>query len=180
MSVYQIGQRYAKSLYDLSQSQGNIEEVYACFQSLDGIISTNQDFRDFIQNPLLGEAERAKVLKALFSGKVPALVEKFLFYVNCKNRLNVLGSIVQSFDELYLKAHNRVRAQVQIALPLEMSVREKILQQLGQKYKKEVLAQWHIRKEILGGFRILIEGRLHDYSFTNQLEQYRKQVLQRG
>lgn len=135
------------------------------------------DLREFIHNPLLPQDVRTKILMAVFSGKVPPLVEKFLLFINCKKRLNLLTHMIESFDALYLTEHNRLRAQIQIALPLEMSVREQILGQLSKKYGKDVLAQWHIRKEILGGFRILIEGRLHDYSFTNQLEKYRQHVL---
>lgn len=177
MSVTQISRRYAKSLYELSSDQGNTDEIYLSLQNINDVIEQSTDFRDFLHNPLLTVEEREKVLKAVFSGKVPALFEKFLFFINCKNRLNILSAIIESFDAIYLEAHHRVRALVQVALPIEMSVREKILEQLGKKYNKEVLATWQIRKEILGGFRILIEGSLHDYSFTNQLEQYRKQVL---
>lgn len=177
MSIDQISHRYAKSLYALALDQGSVEEVYGALQALGKIITQNTDFRDFLSNPLLKENDRAHVLRAVFSGKLPALVEQFLFFINCKARLNMLAHMITSFDALYLTAHNSVRAEIQIALPLEMSVREKILEQLSKKYHKQVLAQWHIRKEILGGFRILIEGRLHDYSFTNQLEQYRNQVL---
>lgn len=178
MSQYQISLRYANSIYSLAQDGGKVDEVHACMQSLGEIIANTEEFRDFLNNPLLSETERARVIKSVFSGKVPELVERFLFYINCKNRLKLLPQIVNAFDDRYLSAHNRVRAQIQVALPIETTVREQILAQLGKKYGKDVLASWVIRKEILGGFRILIEGRLHDYSFTNQLEKYRAQVLQ--
>ncbi len=177
MSSIQICQRYAKSLYSLAQDQGVVEEVYACLQSLGQIIEQSADLRDFLGNPLLAQSERQKVIAAVFSGKVPALVEKFLYFINQKNRLNRLRGIIDAFDALYLQAHNRLRAQVQVALPLELSVKEQILAQLSRKYGKDVLASWQIRQEILGGFRILIEGYLHDYSFTDQLNKYRQEVL---
>lgn len=177
MSVSQLSDRYAKSLYSLAVDQQQVDDVNTALANLGQTIFQSADLRDFLNNPLLSEQERGKVLKALFAGKVPALLERFLFFINDKNRLNILADIIESFDALYLKAHNRVRAQIQMALPLEISVRDAIIKQLSKKYGKEVIAEWQIRKEILGGFRILIEGRLLDYSFTNQLEQYREQVL---
>jgi F-type H+-transporting ATPase subunit delta len=177
MSEIQISQRYAKALFGLAQEQGKLEEVYASLQDLGNLLRQVETLREFIHNPLLVIEERHKALKAMFESKVPALVYQFLIYISAKNRLDLLGQMIIAFDGLYLKSHNRIRAVIETALPLYQKEKENILRQLGQKYGKEILADWYIKKDLLGGFKIFIEGKLHDSSFTSQLEEYKQMVL---
>ncbi len=54
------------------------------------LIIDMQDFRQFLSNPLLSYEERCAVLKALFEGKVPELIFRFLLFITYKSRLNIL------------------------------------------------------------------------------------------
>jgi len=174
----QISERYAKSLFELAQDEGVLDEVQASLQDVGEMVREVPPLGEFLHNPLLSVEERQQVLKALFEKKVPALVQKFLLFINFKGRLNLLAPIIEAFDDLYLRSHNRVRAVVQTALPLDKKQKEDICRHLNQKYAKEIVADWQVEEGLLGGFRILVEGKLHDYSFTSQLESFRQKVLQ--
>ncbi len=178
MSQSQISMRYARALFALAKESSNVDEVYASMQAIGSLLQEVPTFNEFTHNPILSAQEREKVLKALFAGKVPSLVERFLLFISQRSRLNVLAGMVEAFDELYLGSMNRLRANVQTALPMEPVQKDRMTQQLGRKYSKEIAAQWQIRKDILGGFRILIAGKLHDYSFVSQLEEYKQKVLE--
>ena len=168
----QVGQRYARALFESAQDSGTLEEVQASLVDIGRLIREVPELKGFLENPLLENAVRQKVLLALFKGKLPQLVENFLLLINKKNRLNYLADVIKAFDEMYLTAHNRVRAVVQTALPLDEGQRKKISKKLGQMFGREVAAEWQIRRNILGGFRIVVEGKLYDYSFTRQLEKF--------
>ena len=177
MSEIQISQRYARSLFELAQTKGRVDDVYAALNGIGQVVRQVQEFREFIHNPLLSAEERSKVLANVFEGKVPDLVKQFLLFISFKNRLDLLQEIIEAFDDLYLRAHNRARALVVTALALDEAQKEHIRLRLSQKYSKEIVADWQIKTEILGGFRILIDGKLHDYSFTSQLEEFKTRVL---
>ena len=177
MSEIQISRRYARGLFELAQTKGCVDDVYTALNGLGQVVRQVQSFREFIHNPLLSVEERNKVLANVFEGKVPDLVKLFLLFISFKNRLDLLQEIIEAFDDLYLREHKRARALVVSALPLDEAQKERIRRQLGQKYAKEIVTDWQIKTEILGGFRIFIEGKLHDYSFTSQLEEFKTRVL---
>lgn len=177
MSNMQISERYARALFALAQDAKGGDEVCAAMQDIGRIIRQLPEFREFLGNPLLSFEERSSVLTAVFKGKVPDLVMKFLLFVCFKNRLQLLPGMTEALEELYLKAHGRVRALVQTALGLDEEQKKQIVRQLKEKYTKEVATDWQVRQDMLGGIRIFIEGKLHDYSFTSQLEQFRQKAL---
>ena len=169
--------RYARALFELAKAGSGQDEVYDALQQIGKLVKDIPEFYAFLGNPLLSLEERNKVLTALFKKKAPDLVFKFLLFVSFKSRLNLLPEMIEAFDQLYLQAHNRIRALVQTALPLDGNIREQIKTQLGRRYQRDVVPDWQIRQDILGGFRIVIEGKLHDSSFTSQLQQFKQQAL---
>ncbi len=177
MSQGQISRRYATAFFEAAKAGGQLEEVRPVIQEIGRLIEQCADFRAFLANPLLDAAPREKVLLSLFKGKVPPLVQDFLLFINFKDRLGLLDEMIKAFDGLYLQAHNRMRVVVQTALPLDETQRKNICLKLGQAYKKEVVADWQIRRDILGGFRILAGSKLYDYSFISQLEEFRQKAL---
>ena len=120
---------------------------------------------------------RNKVLDHVFASRLPKLVMKFLLFISVKNRLNMIEFMITSFDDLYLAMNNRVRARVVTALEISPEQKQSLTQVLNKKYAKTISADWEINNDILGGFKIFIEGNLHDSSFTTQLEMYKQKVL---
>lgn len=177
MIQHQVGQRYAKALFEAAKDSANLDEVHSSLMLIEGLLEQSAELKGFLHNPLLENALREKILRALFQRKVPQLVENFLLLINRKNRLRYLADAIAAFDELYLTSHSRVRAVVQTALPLDETQRQKIVGKLSQKFGRNIAAEWQIRRDLLGGFRILAESKLYDYSFISQLEEFRQKSL---
>lgn len=177
MSQYAIGQRYARALYMSAQESGELEAVYADMQELNGLIASIPELSGFVNNPLFSLPQREKIINKLFQGKVHPLTMKFINFLNQKERLYCLDEIVVAFDEIYLKFHGQIRAVVQTALPLTEDQKQSIVDKLSQKSGRKVLAQWNINRSLIGGFRVIIEGKLYDYSFNYQLEQFKQHIF---
>lgn len=177
MSVQQISLRYAQALFNQAKSINAVEEVHGSLMTIGGLILSLKPLKDFVQNPLIDQDERNKVLLAVFSSKVPELVLRFLLFVSAKNRLSFLETIIESFDDIYLSSKSCVRARVVTALDIGDEEKRHVLDILGQKYHKSISPQWEINPGLIGGFKIFIEGKLHDNSFTSQLELYKQKVI---
>ena len=74
----QTADRYSKALFELAQEQNNLEAVQNTMTDIRKLIIDLNDFRQFLSNPLLSYEERCAILKALFEGKVPDLLYRFL------------------------------------------------------------------------------------------------------
>ncbi len=177
MSQTQIAHRYAQALFDLASPEDSFQETHVSLQEIAKLLNRGDEFKIFIHNPLLSLVERGHVIQRVFENKTPPLLYKFLLFLNVKNRLNTLGEVCESFDELYLEKNHQMRASMETAFALEDAQKQNIRQKLGQKFNKETSLDCYIKKDLLGGFRLLAAGMLFDSSIKSQLEEFKQKVL---
>ncbi len=176
MSQTETAHRYAKALFALSEEEDSLYPVYISFQEIGAILKERNELKVFIQNPLFSREERAPILQRTFDGKVPKLLLKFFMFLNEKNRLNILGHICESFDELYLEKNNQMKGALETSFSLQEDQKQGIQQKLHRNFQKEVFLDCQIKPELLGGFRLLVAGMLFDGSVKSRLEQFRQKV----
>lgn len=168
----QTADRYSKALFELTLEQKNLEAVQASMADIKNIITDSIDFRLFLSNPLLTYEERCTVLKALFEGKIPDLVLRFLLFINYKSRLGILKDMIESFDSMYLTSTHQMRPTVKTALPVKDADKVFINQHLQDKFKQQMITQWILDPSLIGGFKIFAQGKIYDYSFKSQLNHF--------
>ncbi len=173
----QTANRYAKALFDTVQEQNNLEIAQAALTHIASLMVDLKDFRWFLRNPLFSFEERGAILKALFEGKIPDVVYRFLLFIMHKNRLNMLQEIIESFDGLYLSSTHQLRALVKTAFPLKEGDKIFINQHLQDKFHQRMITRWDLEPSLLGGFRIYAQGQVYDYSFKNQLNGFLQQSI---
>ena len=173
----QTANRYAKALFDTVQEQNNLEAVQAALTHIASLMVDLKDLRWFLRNPLFSFEERGVILKALFEGKIPDVVYRFLLFIIHKNRLNILQEIIESFDGLYLSSTHQLRAVVKTAFPLQEGDKIFINQHLQDKFHQRMITRWDLEPSLLGGFCIYAQGQMYDYSFKNQLNGFLQQSI---
>ena len=176
----QTSERYSNALFELAQEQKSLEAVQNAMTEIKKIITGSNDFRQFLSNPLLSYEEQCVVLKALFEGKIPEIFLRFLFFITYKNRLNILKDIIESFDGMYLTSTRQMRVYVKTALPLNDPDKVLINQHLQEKFHQQMITQWILDPSLIGGFRIFAQGKLYDYSFKDQLNNFLQQTTQQA
>jgi F-type H+-transporting ATPase subunit alpha len=174
----QTADRYAKALFELTLEQDILEAVHKTMAEISGLILDLREFRLFLKNPLLSYEEKCVILRSLFEGKVPDLVYRFLLFITYKDRLRILKEITVSFDKLYLSSTRQIRAYVKTALPLNDAEKVFINQHLNNKFHQQMITQWNIDTSLIGGFRIFVEGKIYDYSFKEQLDNFYQKTIQ--
>ncbi len=173
----QTADRYSKALFELAKEQNNLEAAQTTMTDIGKLIINLNDFRQFLGNPLLSYEERRAILKALFEGKIPELTFRFLLFITYKSRLNILKNIIESFDNMYLSGTHQMRAYVKIALPIKDEDKAFINQRLQDKFHQRMITQWISDPSLIGGFRIFAQGKIYDYSFKNQLNDFLRHVM---
>ncbi|MBF0489048.1 MAG: ATP synthase F1 subunit delta [Candidatus Omnitrophica bacterium] len=177
MSQSQITYRYARALFELAQTQNSLDPVFVSLWEINNMLKNKTELSSFIHNPLLSSEGRASILYKVFENKIPDLLLKFLLFLNAKNRLNELSGVFESFDDLYLQKNNQMRVNLQTPFILKEDQKENIQNRLNRKHHKEISLECQTKPELLGGFRLLVEGVLFDGTIKTQLEQFRQKVL---
>ncbi|MBF0504490.1 MAG: ATP synthase F1 subunit delta [Candidatus Omnitrophica bacterium] len=172
----QSAHRYAQALFDLSREENNLQPVQDALIHMGSLILDLEDFQLFLKNPLLSVEERGGILKALFEGKVPDLVLRFLLFITYKNRLSILQEIIEAFDVLYLSGTHQLRALIQTAFPVNDEDKIFISRCLQDTFGQHMIPRWDMDPSLVGGFRIYAQGRVYDYGFKSQLNHFLQQT----
>ena len=69
---YRIASRYAKSLIELAQEKGKLEEVHNDVLLMDSAFKSSREFRVFLKSPVIGPDKKLEVFNKIFLSKVNA------------------------------------------------------------------------------------------------------------
>jgi len=97
MSVFKVASRYAKSLIDFAQEQGNLEAIHADMEQVVATFQASTELQAVLQNPIIADAKKRSILNALFNGKVHETILGFFTIMINKGRGNVVVATAKEF-----------------------------------------------------------------------------------
>ena len=129
-------------------------------------------FLKVFDNPTLGDDEKQKVLKE-FAAKVKAspLSERFLSILVKRNRMGILGEILNQAESIEIEKKGGLVGELVSAIPLEAQVVTNIQDALSKKLNKAVQLKQRIDTGIIAGMRVTISGVTYDGSVKGKLDQ---------
>ncbi|MBC5993885.1 ATP synthase F1 subunit delta [Pontibacter cellulosilyticus] len=175
MSEFRVASRYAKSLIELANEKGLVEQVHADMQLFTEVISQNRDFQLLLRNPIVKPEKKLAVLNAVFKGKVQELTLAFFNLIARKQRESLLEFVATSFEEQYNELKGIVKAQVTSALPLTASLREQLGIKLAAEYGQQIQLEEIIDPSLIGGFVLKVGDKQIDSSVKNSLRKLRNE-----
>jgi len=174
---YSIAKRYTQALFDLSCETNACEPVSSDLKKIQKLINESDEFTTFLHNPVIPLEKRQTILKDIFKNKVNALTHRFIFFLNVKNRLELLGNICQVFEQLYLNVNRVLRVKITSSMTLNSSQVNEISKHLKLRLKKNIEPTVFNDPSILGGIKIQEGDTIYDYSLSTQLGQFKKNLI---
>lgn len=178
MSVTRIASRYAKSLIELAQEKGKLEEVNADIATFTNALK-NRDFELLVKSPIIQAEKKRDIFKAIFGGKIEEITAAFFDIVIRKGRESVLGDMTKAFNSQYRASKQITTAKVTTAGAMSAAQLDSIKAQLKgmDMINGQVELETAIDADLIGGFVLEIEDRLYDASVKNKLAQLKKEIL---
>lgn len=179
MSQYRVASRYAKSLLELANDKGVLEEVHNDMLLLSKVCEDNRDFALMLKNPIVKHDKKRSILFALFKGKVNDVTLAIFDILTRKNRENVLPAIANEFENQYNKYKGIEVAQITTTVELDDALRtefEKIVSQISD--KKTVKLEEKIDKELIGGYLLRVGDRQLDDSILRKINELKLKFSQ--
>lgn len=174
---------YARSLLDLAQAHGGRPTIEATLGELEDVLEiARQDprFGEFLSSRVLGTADRAKSLQAIFENRVSSLTLRFLLVLNRKGRLGYLSPIVAAFDSEVQARFGRVEIDVYTADPMSADDLRAVRERLATTLHKEVVVHPYTDGTMIGGVKFRIGDQLVDASIATRLAKLRDQLNTKG
>jgi F-type H+-transporting ATPase subunit delta len=173
--VEEIAEVYARSLFEVAQEQGLIDEVHAQLGQFAGALNDNRELAVFFFSPYFSTEEKKDGLKRAVIGAAPIFMN-FLEALIERHRMPAIFRIRDRYEQHWDDAHKLLPVEVTSAVELDQSTVRTIGERIGQQTGKEVELSSHVDPDILGGIVLRVGNFILDASIRNRLEQLRKQV----
>lgn len=173
MASDEIAKRYALAIYNIAKSSDNINEVREVLNILMENYKEEEEFRKILEDPLKKIPEKERFLEKSFD-HVSSEALGIVKYIVKKQRLSLIEEIKEYFLKLYYDENNKL--PVSAIFAKELSENQKILltQKLEKKYKKKIVLDLKVDKEIIGGGILKIGNEVIDGSIKNQIDEIKK------
>jgi F-type H+-transporting ATPase subunit delta len=174
MSELRVASRYAKSLLDLAEEQGTLEQVKQDMDLFNKTLTESRDLRLLLRNPIVKHDKKLAILRAVFGGKVSNLTEKFFTIITQKNRESALEFIGAEFLTQYNTLRGVQTAEVTTAMPLTPELRAEVQALVRQQTGlQQVTLTEKVDASLIGGFVLRVGDRLLDDSVSFRLRKLR-------
>ena len=170
--------RYAKSLLDLAQEKGLLEEVFTDMKLLDNICKTSREFANVLKSPIIKEDKKNKIIESVTEGRISLLTSSFIKLLGKKGREANLAGIISAFIQQY----NVAKGIHKVKLTTAMEVSDEVKNDFINKIKtsegiKNIELETSVNENLVGGFVLEMEGKLADASIRRDLMDVQKQFM---
>lgn len=174
-----VARRWAKALMELALEDEGIskEDILDDLREISENIEASKELSNVINNPSVSTEEKQIVLCKLFQNKVMPIVYNFIFALNLKKRINIIGAIADEFQKELEEIKNIVHVKVTSAIDLDNDRRNDIRNRIAEKLQKDVVVNWGVDADIIAGLIFNINETIVDNSLRHKLENLSKSIL---
>ena len=171
-----LAARYAKSLVDLSQEQGQLEVVFADMQFLHRLCASSAELVNLLKSPVIKSDKKIKILEALTAGKISALSSAFITLLAKKGREGDLMEMAQSFVKQYQALKGIHPVKLTTATPAGDALKQ-LIEEKGKAAKgwKHIELETVVDEKLIGGFLLEMDSQMLDASILHDLRQVKRQ-----
>lgn len=171
MSEFRVASRYAKSLLELADEKGVLEEVHNDMQSFANLCKENREFVLMLKNPIIKHDKKRTILEKVFKGKVNDLTMAIFDIITRKNREAVLPGIAREFHHQYNVKKGIEVASVTTAVTLDEGLKSELIDLVKKiSGKEKVELKEIVDKDIIGGYVLKVGDRQIDDSIKSKLK----------
>jgi len=166
-----VGQRYARALFELAEEAGATAAVEADLVSLKKAWTESADLRRLLASPTFTADQKGAGLDAIAAkAKLHAVTRKFIGLLSANRRAGSLIDIINAFRKLSADKRGVVAAEVVTALPMSAAQSKDVAAALRQALGKDPEISTRVDPAILGGIKVRVGSRLFDASLKSKLD----------
>lgn len=167
---------YATALYQAACENGTENAVKEDGEQLLQILKDNPDLEKFILSPAIAAAEKKEVLCSIFEGNMAQELVNFICILIDKGRIVHLARIIRTYSELYNHDQGVVDGTIFSVEPLSEDRMAKFEEETSKLLGETIKLDNQIDKSLIGGVKILVNGRIIDASIKSRLAKLASEI----
>lgn len=171
--------RYTNALLELSEENGTLEEdLQQAILVRDTLKSV--DVHGFLLHPHIPDAAKQQFFHNTFSEKLSKHLMGFLNLMVRKNRESLIVPALTEYIDRANRCLGKIEAKVVSAKALTEKQLESIRTILSKKTGMQVELKAKVDPDVIGGFYILVDGRIFDRTVRSDLNMMRDRLKRGG
>lgn len=169
---------YADSLIQIGKDGiMSFDAILNDLNTVKEITGTSDELVKVMENPAISINSKNEILDSVFSNHISDKIINFLKILIDKKRFNELNQIIQAYSNEVDNINNIKRVEVISAIEITEDRRQRLIEKLQNKLQKNVIVNWVLDSEIIGGLVIKIDDDVIDNSLKNKLENLSKNII---
>ena len=177
MAELTIDLTYAAALFEAAREIGKKDEIMENATQVLEIIRENPDLHAFINYPAISAKEKKTALTNIFGEEVCEDFLNFLFVLIDKGRTTHLEKIIKVYKGLIDKEEGYSYGTVYSVVPLDESRLSELEKDVSGLLKTNVRLTNEIDPKLIGGIKILVEGKIIDASIRKKFDDLESQII---
>ncbi len=162
---------YAGALAEIANDNVlSYDNIKNDLNTVSDIIASSAELKNVLENITISTEIKNSIIDDVFKNQVDAKIVNFLKVITAKNKFNEFAEIKNEFENRYNDVKNIKPVDVTSAIELSDDQKNKITDKLRSKLNKEIIANWKIDSDIIGGLIIKIDDNVINSSLKNRLE----------
>ena len=167
--------RYAKALFEFATEKGCDGRVYGQMGKLAAAFVREPELRRALDNPVLPESEKLKLVYAACGGDPGEVLERFAQLV-----LHFLQWIALMYQEQYRKAHRISTGRLETAVPVTPDTERRLKELIEAQTRGKLELEASVKPDLIGGFVFEMNCERLDASVATQLRSIKRQFAEKN
>jgi len=177
MVVSGIGKRYAVALFNASQAEDVLDQVYGDAASFARLLQAEPNFRRFLASLQITSDEKKDLVSRAIGDRASGLFVKFVRLLIDKKRISAFDEIEKAFEALYEEDRGIVEVSVVTAIPLDLELERKAKATIEKRTGKTAKIVKRVEPGIIGGVIMIAGDQIIDGSIRNHLQEMRRELV---
>ena len=174
MGATGLAGRYATALFDLAETEKQLDRVADDLGALAAMIESSADLKRLIRSPVISRDDQGRAMaEVLDKAGMSELVRNFVGVVAGNRRLFALPSMIAGYRSLLAARRGEATAEVVSARALTKKQLEAIAARLKKAIGTTVAVSTKVDAGLLGGLVVKVGSRMVDSSLRTKLQRLR-------
>ncbi|MFA5637878.1 MAG: ATP synthase F1 subunit delta [Anaerovoracaceae bacterium] len=170
MAELNVDTIYGHALYLAAAELDKVHPILKEGKELLEVLDKEHDFLAFINTPVIPAEEKKEVIKKVFENKLSHEMINFLFVLVDKGRTRNLCGIIKAYEKEMNEKDGYARGKIFSVVPLSQEQIISFERETGKLLSRNVKLKNVLDEKLIGGIKILIDGKIIDASIRSRLE----------
>lgn len=160
---------YGKALFEAAGEVGKTDIIMREAEELSEILKGEKELFDFLCIPTISASEKKDVIKKIFEGSIETELLNLLYVLIDKGRCSHFERIIRQYRKNMNESHGFTTGVIYSVLPLSAEQLVSFEEKTGKLLNKKVKLENRTDRNIIGGVRIFVEGKVIDATVKKRL-----------